>query len=274
MNRRKYLAATGGIITLSGCTELTPENLSSGEESGTLLEVTVDWDYLEGMVTDQTWNQSGSSSQVYNINNEQDITHVGARIEYQEAEASFSQSTTKSLADDEGIITLDVPPTDNANIYLAAVSYDDDNQSALLFAGKEGISIEEDTANEWTIDDFEWTTTEWYVDEEYQQEFDMGVFHVDKDKSRFELPYYVTYPFHQGQDPTYEQVLVGLSGTGSLGENTDAYHEHIVSAENPSPGETGETTHTFNPYLVSEHFSLPPGRYKIEPVGEFTVIWD
>ena len=84
----------------------------------------------------------------------------------------------------------------------------------------------------------------------------------------------MTYPFHSDRDLQYEELLIGLNGRGSAGENKGEYHTFTATAENPSTSEESETTHTFYPYLDSQMFNLPAERYRIDPIGEFTVSWE
>lgn len=244
------------------------------EPEETSVAVTVDWDYLEGLLIEQAQTTQPGVLGTLSASTEGNITHVGVRVEYPDADAAFSQSTTKALADNEGIVTLNVPPAEEANIYLVAVEYEESDGTGLLLASENGTQIEEDTANEWVTDDFEWVAAEWFVTEEYEDEYGQGKFHVDKDKQLFRLPYLVTYPFQPGQELTYEQLLVGITGQGITGENLDDYYKYYAAARNPSEGESSETSHSFYPHVVSERFSLPPARYQIGPTGEFTVMWE
>ena len=305
-NRRKVLIGLGGSVAIAGCTgetdeeepeeedttneppeeeepereseeepEQEPEEDEPEEEETTQetqVEITVDWTYLEGVLNSQTDRfYSGGSSLRQSLQTDDEVTHVGVRLEYPEHNAAFSQATAKGLSE---IITLNIPPADNANLYAVAVVNNEEREEALLVSKIEGLEINEDANNQWASEDLDWTTTGWFVKEEHEEGYERGEFYVDKEEEDFRLHYYVTYPFHSEQDLTYEELLVRLSGKGWIGENTDEYHEFYLTAENPSIGESSETEHSFVPYVVSEMFSLPPARYEIKPKGEFTVVWE
>jgi len=311
MNRRKYILTTGGVIALAGCSgesedeppeeeekepeaaeeeeeeeqeeeeeeeqeeEEEEEEQEEEEEEGeeTSIEVRVDWDYLEGAIAEEAQISYSGFSSIFSTNSEDRITHVGVRIEYPEENAAFSQSVDKSTADNEGILTLRTPPADNVNIYLTAVEYDSPVGSALLVAAESGTKIEEGATNQWVTDDFDWITTEWFVDEEYEDEYEEGKFYVDKNKERFQLPVHVTYPFHKNKDIDYRKLLVGV-GKGWIHENTENYYVFQVTVDNPSKGEESTTNHTFSSYIMGEKFTLPETIYRIEQLGGFDVIWE
>lgn len=244
---------------------------SSENEGETRAEIKIDWKQIQGLLSQSNRFFSNGSSILQLNDSQSTVTHVGARLEYPEYNAAFSQSATRETSEDEGIITIEVPPTDTASLYVAAVNVDE--ASCLLLGALEDISIEEG-ANTWETSDVDWVEASWSVIEEQRDDYESGTFQVDNSERRFSLKYKVTYPFHSDKNLQYEELLIGLNGSGSSGENTGEYYTFSVSAENPSVSENSETEHTFYPYLDSQMFNLPAERYRIDPIGEFTVSWE
>jgi hypothetical protein len=252
------------------------ENTADGNQSQqTLIKVSIDWEQIERSINTQSSLKQYSGFSVNKPGVEiSSPTHIGIRLEYPDSDAVFLQSTDRKTADNDGVLRMDVPASDQANLYVAAVSNEGEVNNAIAFASVENIVVQENTTNQLKAAEFEWIETEWFVEEDYREQFETGVFSVDKSKESFDVWYQATYPFHSGEDLPYSELLVGLNGRGGAGDNLEHTHEYYIAAENPSPGNELETEHLLEPALNSEKFNLPGGRHFILPKGSFTVRWE
>jgi len=109
-------------------------------------------------------NAQTVSSQNNDLTN--NTTHIGTRIEYPGKTAYFVESVEINQATETGIITFSIPATKEANIYVAAVNYDDNR--ALYYGIKRGINIKKDTVTEIKTKDFDWVQADWKFGDDNQ----------------------------------------------------------------------------------------------------------
>ena len=97
-----------------------------------------------------------------------DITHVGARLEYPDNSAVFIQSVKKQVAQDVGVITMEVPAANKANLYVVAVKYDGTwkGNRALYFGVVRDLYIPGNTVIEVKMSDIQWAAASWHLAEE------------------------------------------------------------------------------------------------------------
>jgi hypothetical protein len=91
------------------------------------------------------------------------ITHVGARLVYPINNASFSQSTVRDTSDSR-LITMQVPATDTAHLYVLAVFDSANVRKALKMGVKRNISIPPSGSVLLTLDSLTLLDTDWVVD--------------------------------------------------------------------------------------------------------------
>ena len=203
------------VFLLSACSENAVNEIETDTSSKGLATVIINPDKIS--VND---NQT-LSSQNFDENN--NITHIGTRIEYPGETAYFVESVEIEQADESGIITFNIPATENANIYVSAVNYND--IKALFYGVKRGIYIEEDTVTEIKTEDIDWVQADWkYGDKENE--------------------ILVRDPFKQ-VDTRYDEYFIGINGSSSITDDftEDGYRKY----------EEAEGT----PYLKHVFFSLP-----------------
>lgn len=126
----------------------------------------------------------------------------------------------------------------------------------------------------YVVSDFTWYAPDWHVKEGYQTAYANGA-SVDKNKSRYDLHYMVHNPFDKGKGKNdYDSFLIKIAGTGGWEGYVGDYKEYFATATNPSVGDSSVTHHNFFPYLDSELFNLPTGRYVVGKKGNFAVHWE
>src|SRR5690606_20338472 len=142
----KLLYAIMLIAVTGGCFAGTrPPSTTSGEG---IIEIEVDWDVITAAGTDVTPLAVAPMALPANV------THVGARIEYPGQNAGFFQSVSREVASEQGIITMKVPPSKNANLYVAAV--DSSTLSVVKLGYKRGLVILEDAVTTVKTDEITW----------------------------------------------------------------------------------------------------------------------
>jgi hypothetical protein len=209
-----------------------------------------------------------------------EVTMVGARVVYEKESAVFMQSVTREVAKAEGVITLSVPPTSKAHLYVAAVN--DVREEAIWLGVKRDITILEDTILDIPMEDVEWVRAEWemvgFFDVDTMEEVVPSISHGErqsiitfpKELERVELIGRVRDPFQPGPPPpTWRELLIGLIGEGYIRNNSDGWREMYSHFENPKPGEENVTEHLgFQPALSSEMFNLSAmNGHSILPAG-------
>lgn len=211
------------VILLSGCSENVTNDIDPEVSSDGLAKIIINAEEISSSNT-----QSASSQNIYENNN---ITHIGTRIEYPRETANFIQSVKIDQAKNSGIITFNIPATKDANIYVVAVNYDESR--ALYFGVKRGINIENDTVTEIRTNDFEWVKADWKYGE---------------DKSQI----LIRDPFRQ-VDARYDEYFIGINGESSISDDfTEDGYRIYYNAQG-------------TPYIKHSFFNLPfKSRYLIE----------
>jgi hypothetical protein len=215
------------VFLLSACSDNVVKDIEDDVSSNGLAKIIINTEEIS--ISDNT------VAQVQDVNEDKNITHIGTRIEYPGKTAYFIQSVEIDQAIDSGIITFDIPATEDASIYVVAVNYDD--SIAKFYGVKRGINIEIDTVTEIRTNDFDWVKADWKYGED-------------------ETQILVRDPFEQ-VDLRYDQYYFGINGSCSISESddfTDDGYRIFYEAEG-------------TPYLKHSFFNLPfKSRYLINQV--------
>lgn len=267
----RWLAVLAGVAigccTLAGCgsrNEVIPPKHDS------ILRVSIEWRRLDGICARAVVPSSIANS---------DVTHVGARIEYPDNNAVFMQSTERRIAQSVGLITMKVPPTRRANLYVVAVRDSGSiyGGTALYMGVVRNIEIAEETVLDIKMDDIQWTPATWRVSEEDEEIWNGDrVYEATADLDRLENPLiYVWNPFQAGENPEWDQLLVAVQGSSiSKRENADGWHEFQINAKNHARRVDHFEEYSFAPYVRGASFNLPSGHYFIPPVDNgYQVHW-
>lgn len=51
-----------------------------------------------------------------------EFTHIGVRVEYRDSNSVYMRSVTEDVVSELGAVTIEVPPSSNANVFVAAVN--------------------------------------------------------------------------------------------------------------------------------------------------------
>lgn len=188
------------------------------------------------------------------------ITKIGARLVYPEENGAFTQSVTRDIATTVGVITLEVPATKKAHLYLVAV--DEKNGTALYFAERTDMVLVNDALISLTAGDLTWIEAEWLLDESSPTDFPC-------EQGDAYLNVLARDPFQVNQDLRYGASIIGVWGTAYHFGNQDGWYRFSVRAINPSPGTKNESVAYCQPYLrgyafsLGDDFSIPPLRHPL-----------
>ena len=289
------------ILSLSSCFQETPSEEYNGEAN---LKIIVDWEMLNDKKTaNLSLNNQSSSLSNNNHFTEKDleITHTGARVEYVEQDAYFAQSVKKEVADEKGIITFDLPATDNANIYALAVHIDDESSRygniAYLQGKIEGIDIPPDVVVEITPEDLDWVIAEWKPDiveygatrsedinedktEEIElKDFEEG-FTVPEEYDGFAVHFFVRDIFQIHDEITdipYADKFIRVYGSLSYWGNPDGWGHFRTRYERENLDGDKIKTDSFQPYADASAFGFSGiGSFYIQPLmlKDFEINWE
>lgn len=270
------------LAGITGCSRNDVLEGGSNDSSKAKLKVVIDWDQFSSIEPKQVSVASVTSTQDADM---ADVTHVGARIVYPGDNAAFSQSVKKETAEKDGIITFEVPESDGADLYVAAVHYEETGPEphqrdgrAIWIGLVENVFLNSGSITEIKTEDITWIKPAW----EQIDNFDKGTF---ADGFVFAVPeegydpstyVKVRDPFQIGESPTHHTALVSVRGNSGIEDNQDGWRTFEVVHEHRTDevDENGNQTLYFQPYVNYIPFNLPETDYHIEPVIEhYNVSW-
>jgi len=100
------------------------------------LRLQVDWTKVAG-ISSAGLRVTGATAQ---LDGPVEITHIGSRLVYPKENAAFTQSVVRGTGS-TSLLTLRVPPTDTADLYVVAVADGPSGRRALKMAVKRGIRV-------------------------------------------------------------------------------------------------------------------------------------
>lgn len=152
------------VIPLVGCSSSSLPTASPGKS---LIQISIDW-------SDLARTNMQDTSVAFTSH---EINAVGARLVYPGENASFTQAISKETAKKQGVITFEVPTSDQAHLYLVAVNTD--TQTTFSYALTRNLVLEDNSVLPMTIAGFQWVEATWIVEDGY----------IDAvEKEYFELP--------------------------------------------------------------------------------------
>jgi hypothetical protein len=255
------------VVLLSACS--SSSNLTQKPSAGkSLVQVDIDWSTLSGI------NIGPSALPVGAVNAH--VNTIGARLVYPEENAAFTQAISRQDAAANNILTLEVPATNRAHLYLVAVNME--NRTAYSYAMAENLRLEKDSVVALTIDDFQWIEAAWHFDDDYDD------YATSIENGRIELPFSehevltrikVRDPFQEGKEASYDTSLIGHYGISSMRENIGGWLYFDAYLRNQFTGTPNvDTHHWFQPCVDGIQFNLGNKGYYIPPVIKtITVEW-
>ncbi len=214
----------------------------------------------------------------------QQLMHLGARMEYPADSTFFARSATRLGNETHGIITLAVPPTSKARLFVTAVQYDIGPSGAdswkrnqVVWLGViDSVRVVDGQTRVITFADITWIQPSWQViDQSKSAELLAGRMEAAKSANDLRFDIRILDPFQDGLNPPYADLFVGINGTsGSTATLSNGYRRYEIVCANASVGQGHLSTCHFFPFLRGERFNLPPARYAITPlVDPFQVEW-
>jgi hypothetical protein len=241
------------LLLLSGCQGADPKpNIGKS-----LLQVTIDWSKLD---EEEIQVASLTAKDAAHVNG------IGARLVYPNENATFTQATSRTVAGTKGVITLDVPATNQAHLYLVAVNTEE--QIVFHYALAENLRLEANAVLPLTIDDFQWIEATWEPEMDYAVSVQNKHFELPREETIVKVDLKVRDPFQDGKQASYEATLIGLLGMSSMKENVNGWLEFEAFLKNPTPGVVNTDYHWLQPCVDGASFNLGNKGYYIAPVLE------
>lgn len=149
--RLRLFAVVCVALLLAGCFGVSPSRKTGGDGKS-YVKLTINWDSLDAdpLVRPQSFTTMSVS---------EDVSVIGARVVAPDINALLAQSATRQAAETQGIITIPVPATDNANLYAVALS---ESGEVLMLGYLKGIAIPASTVLTVTSDELTWVTPDAY----------------------------------------------------------------------------------------------------------------
>lgn len=219
---------------------------------GTTFNLQVDWQKINQM--------SNLMSHDNNSNNtvSPEITAVGTRLVYHKENAVFTQSVYKTTTSDiSQLITLTVPPTDSADVFIVAVCRSCGPYTKVIKMGfKRAIKIKKDSSLVLTLDSLTVVDADWKVNEPVTTYSISGdtilmtrptnVIDTITGESHNHLQITVTDPFKVGQ--WMNSDYIGFWGSGHTYNNPNARRLILIDVK--------ERLTTFWPYIEGYKFGI------------------
>ncbi len=228
------------------------------------INLRVDWSKL---------NQFGSAindGMVYAISDSVlNITHIGSRLVYPKDNASFTQSVTKDTTGSTSLITLQVPATDTAHLYIVAVHEANGVRKALKMGVKRNIRILANTPINLTLDSLTLINTDWSVTDTNVTIVNDTIRLTANDTLGRVVKIRMSDPYQINQTPNYANTIVKFLGSGYDYGNTDGWRRLGIMIHNTS---TSITINKFWPYIDGTLFNLN-GNYLIGKEGIIKTTW-
>jgi hypothetical protein len=266
LNRvRRYTVLFLVLVLLSACSSssnLTPKP----SEGKSLVQVDIDWNALSGVDVEPSALSGGA------INAHVDT--IGARLVYPNENAAFTQAVSRQDAATNGILTLEVPATNQAHLYLVTVNME--NQTAYSYAMAENLRLEKDAVVSMTLDDFQWIEATWvFEDDDYAASIESGRIELPSNEYEVVARIKVRDPFQEGKEASYDTSLIGHYGISSMRENIDGWLHFDAYLRNKFTGTPNtDNYHWFQPNVDGIQFNLGNKGYYIPPVIKtITVDW-
>ena len=259
------------LLLTIGCTEVVVTKIVGPETETQTVNLRVNWNQIANSISATT----------------DSITHIGVRLVYVKEGAVFMQSVRKTDSSSNGLITLKVPSTDTAHLFVVAVKRDENtNYNKLIKLGaKFNISIPTNGTINLTLDSITMNDAKWEVDTTalrvvygttYTPLSNDSLYNgrvvASKNDSLLVFPIHVYDPFYS-KNVHGTTGIITFYGGGSDWTDKINWSGFGIWMKNSSVGTTGNTRERFWPYLEGSMFNLPSGGYKIGNEGIINVIW-
>jgi len=224
----------------------------------------VDWSKLRQSTTSKL--NDGLAHAV--SDNGLNITHVGSRLVYPKNNASFTQSVVKDTGS-TSLITLQVPATDTAHLYVIAVHEANGVRKALKMGVKRNIRILANTPINLTLDSLTLIDTDWLVSDTTISTVNDTIRLTATDTLMKIVNIKITDPYQINQSTSFSNTIVKFYGSGFGYGNTDGWRRYGIDIRYKS---SNVSIDKFWPYIDGSLFNLN-GEYLIGKQGIIKTTW-
>ena len=224
----------------------------------------IDWNKLQqssaSKLTEETYAMSDSGLA---------ITHIGSRLVYLKDNASFTQSVKKDTGN-TSLITMQVPSTDSASLYVVAVYQLNGVRKALKMGVKKNFRISVNTPINLTLDSLTLIDTDWsLVDTTLTIVDDTIRLTASSTVNNKILNVRATDPYQVNEKLPHSNTIVKFYGSGFEYGNVNGWQKYGIIVLNNL---TTATIDTFWPYVDGSLFNLN-GDYLIGKQGIIKTTW-
>ena len=222
------------------------------------LDIQLDWELIP--------SPSGASDPAYpwldSHGGSDGVTAFGVRVEPSQADEALTQAINRQNGETHGTVTLTVPHTEQAVVYVVGV---DDNADVVHWLGVRRDVVIADDVVQLTTDDFEWTEARWEFlgfYESYASDVAVDVvvnetndgqvgLLLPEDTSSAVIRSRVRDPWQLEGPTCYYDLFLRFYGTGFVDANQGGWRqiEGLLSI--------GPHGSTFQPVVSNELFALP-----------------
>jgi hypothetical protein len=283
------------LATLVACNsaDIASTDPSQNRPETAKLDIVIDWAVLDRLgqssmsptATPPSTDRGGlMSGAAVSQSSEPEINRIGVRVEFPDEDAVFTQSVDRRTAENSGLITMVLPPTNNAKIYVLAVHEKDpqipnDVERAKAMAYQDVGRLTPGKAFKLTTQSLNFVEPTWTFASPVNGTLDGTTLTANvtsTETTRASIGIVVADPF--GDVPTRNggtRRFLELNGTGGILGAQDGNRTMTVSA-NRSGKAAGQTTlvEGFFPYVNGALFNLgDKGRFGVHPTGKIVVTW-
>jgi hypothetical protein len=282
VTRRTTYSALALALLLGACE--SPVSTPDTQEAPATLTLSVDWAALDRVASASVPAANGAALLVGEVPNDPyPVNRVGVRIEYPNEDAVFMQTVDRATAEQSGLITLVLPPTNSAKLYALAVhekvttvpGADQEVAKALAYADLGRLVP--GRAFKITTSSIAFSPAGWTFNTPVLQSVVNGrrVGTATSTGSSFTATVDVDDPFGDVAGRPGVRRFLELNGNGNVQSVVEGKRQMTITVNKGSTptGQTSQTTN-FNPYVNGAHFNLgDAARFAVLPLGGVRVTW-
>lgn len=208
--------------------------------------IRVDWSRLEALLVP---TMDGIADNRLEENNASlDVTDVGSRLVYIRENAAFTQSVKRDSGS-TSLLTLRVPATDSADLFVVAVHNRNGVRRALRMGVRRALRISDSTGLNLTLDSLTFVDASWAVADSTVSIVNDTIVAVADTGLRF-VRIEVRDPYQVGESPNFSNRILKFWGSGHLGANPSGWREFRILFSSAT------VTTKFWPYVDGSLFNL------------------
>jgi hypothetical protein len=273
MNKRTPLLILFPLPVLFGCDDTVIQPDATGPSTN--VAVTLDWAELDRLTAMSSRSVGDFATHALDLT---PINRVGVRVEYPNEDAVFMQTVDRETAATSGVITMVLPPTSHARLFVLAVhEYSNQGGSgeAKAMAYLDLGRLVPGKALKLTTNSLGLIPATWELEAPYEYTLGNGELRLEIEaETDVRIGLVARDPFGDVSARTGTRRFIELNGSGSLSlaANGTRSMTQVIHRNQRAAGTT--TTAQFFPYFNGALFNFGgAARFSVPPVGRATVTW-